>query len=35
MPIRQPKAKHLFSGWERFIPKVGTFHSQRGNNYYP
>ena len=22
---------HLFPGWECFIPKVGTFHSQRGN----
>ncbi len=21
-------------GWERFIPNVGTFHSQRGNKRY-
>lgn len=33
--IRQPKARYLFPCWERFIPTVGTFHSQRGNNCCP
>ena len=27
-----PTARYLFPGWERFIPTVGTFHSQCGNN---
>ena len=30
-----PTAPIIFPTWESFIPSVGTFHSQAGNNLFP
>ena len=33
MQKRHLVARHLFPGWEHFIPMVGTVHSHGRNNY--
>ena len=33
--FHHPTLLHLFPAWERFIPNLGTFHSQRGNSKSP
>ena len=33
--FRHPTVLRLFPPWERFIPTVGMFHSQRGNILFP
>ena len=31
LPVVRTSPYSMFLTWERFIPNVGTFHSQRGN----